>query len=109
MAARSPSSPVGFNFDGLTDCITNLAGSLILLVVIVFALTVPKETGSDQPDFPSNKVGAEVPMQPLVDKIQVLRSDTERLTQKAQQIEESIPKLTAEIEELEELARKGKR
>ena len=37
---------IEFNFDSLTDCITNLAGSLILVTLIIFGLTKPKESGA---------------------------------------------------------------
>jgi hypothetical protein len=98
--ASPRTSAAQFNFDGLTDSITNLAGSLILLVLIVFALTTPKEVGSQQPSSMVGPSGADVPMGPLVEKIQAMNSDVDRLEQQTRRIEDRLPQLTTELEKL---------
>ena len=56
-------SGVEFNFDGLTDAVTNLVGSLILLVVLILAVTTPKMAGLTRLPEPENVAA---PKRPLI-------------------------------------------
>ncbi len=95
-------SHIELNFDGLTDAITNLTGSLVLLVVLMFAMTTPKEQGFEEPRFPEPQIGEAISMVPLVEKLQIMRAEIEQLAQQTQQIEDRLPELTIEIKQLEE-------
>jgi len=99
MARRK--SCVEWNFNGLTDSITNLTGSLILLVVLVFAVTKPREAGLPEPSISDTTVGAETPIGALLNQIHSLKADVEHVDQQMQQIEARLPDITAEVEMLE--------
>lgn len=99
MARRK--SPVEWNFDGLTDSITNLAGSLVLLVVLVFAVTKPRQAGLEEPSLPEKTVGAETPIEDLVHQIHSLRTEVEEVNGQTEQIEARLPAIAADVEALE--------
>lgn len=103
--ARRRRNDVDFNFDGLTDSITNLAGSLVLLVVLVFAITKPKERGMEEAPLANNTVGAETPMDALVERIAALKSDAAALARDTDAIGSRLPDLAGEVESLETQAR----
>jgi hypothetical protein len=91
-----------FNFDGLTDSVTNLVGGLILLVVMVIGATQPKQSGVDHLPAPDNVVGEEQKMDPLLDQISALKTDTEGVEQEILCIEARLPEIQKELDELKE-------
>jgi hypothetical protein len=105
--SRRQKPRVELNFDGLTDSIMNLAGSLILLVVLVFAITKAKESGEEQPPPPDNKVGGELSISPLMERLQSVNSGLTGVEQEVQRIEARLPELAADIEELRRRSNPG--
>lgn len=91
---------IDFNFDGLTDSVTNLVGGLILLVVMVIGATQPKTSGVDHLPAPDNVVGEEQRMDPLLDQISALRTDADNVEQEILRIEARLPEIERELEEL---------
>jgi TolA-binding protein len=53
MARKARDSNIAFNFDGLTDSVTNLVGALILLVVLLLGATT--SAVRDVPPTPSSE------------------------------------------------------
>jgi hypothetical protein len=105
--SRRQKPRVELNFDGLTDSIMNLAGSLILLVVLVFAITKAKESGEEQPPPPDNKAGGELSISPLMESLQSVNSGLTGVEREVQRIEARLPELAADIEELQQKSKPG--
>ncbi len=93
---------IDLNFDGLIDVVTNLVGSLILLVVLVIAVTKPKQSGIDELPPRENTAGAEKAMDPLLEEIRSLREQLQTEAAGIRQMEERIPELENEIQELQD-------
>ena len=102
---------VELNFDGLTDSVTNLVGSLILLVVLVVAVTGPKVAGIEELPPPDNEPGAEQEVDLLLEQIRVLKLEVQTVDRDIQGMEARLPEIAAELDELrrqsEELFRAG--
>ena len=77
------------NFDSLTDTVTNLAGTLILVVVLVMAITSPARRGSDRPPAEGKPIG------PLVKQLALIQRET-------QQVDEQIRRLQGDLAGLQE-------
>jgi len=88
------------NFDGLTDTITNLVGSLILLVVLVIAATRPKVRGLAELPAPDKSVGAERAIDPLLEELSRMRTQIEGVDGEIQRMEARVPELAGEIRQL---------
>ena len=102
--SRRRQSRAELNFDGLTDSVTNLVGSLILLVVLVIAVTAPKQIGERTPPPPDNTAGDEQPIDGLLETIRLMRAELSDIEQEVQRIEARIPSIGDEIEELKQLS-----
>jgi hypothetical protein len=90
------------NFDGLTDSVTNLVGSLILLVVLVVAVTKPKIEGVTDLPPPDNTAGAQRPIDPLLEELRVMRDRITELDRDVQRMEGRVPELEVEIQALKD-------
>ncbi|MCY2987518.1 MAG: hypothetical protein NTY19_06600 [Planctomycetota bacterium] len=92
---------IEFNFDSLTDCITNLAGSLILVTLILFGLTKPKESGSTRPEYVRRNIGGEASMAPLVHKLETMRTELEHIHREVESLSSQLPQTVSELEKIE--------
>lgn len=92
---------IEFNFDSLTDCITNLAGSLILVTLIVFGLTKPKESGEPGPVYETRNIGGPASMASLVHKLEVMRSDVRQIHRDLDGFGERLPQMVSDLEKIE--------
>lgn len=97
---KRPDCSLEINFDGLTDTVTNLVGSLILLVVLVVAATRPKVQGVAELPVPDNSVGAERAIDPLLDELGRMRTQIESVEGEIQRMEARLPELAEEIQQL---------
>lgn len=88
MAARR-SSELDLCFDSMTDLITNLAGGLILIVLLVLGLT--------QPAPPPGSVS----VRQLYDQANEIQLEAEHLNQQLRQSEQQLDVLRQETEDLE--------
>lgn len=100
MARRK--SGVELNFDGLTDSVTNLVGSLILLVVLVVAVTSPEIAGVEKPPPPDNDAGAEQPVDMLLERMRAMKVKIDNVDQGIKRIELRLPEIDAEVIELQQ-------
>ena len=98
--AKRRQSTLDLNFDSLTDTITNLCGGLILLVVLVAGVSRSKQSGVTALPPPENKVGAESPMDELIDQIQIMQAEAQQIHHDVQRVESELPQLEDEIEQL---------
>jgi hypothetical protein len=87
---------IELNFDGLTDAVTNLVGTLILLVVLVMMLTresasfTPRETAAGADQQPQSAVS-------LLERIEVLREQIRQVQREVQTLEDDLPGIQARI------------
>jgi len=93
---------IEFNFDSLTDCITNLAGSLILVTLIIFGLTKPKESGEPGPVYEKTHIGGSASMASLVHKLEVMRTDLQQIHHDLDGYGEQLPQMVSELEKIEQ-------
>lgn len=90
MSRQVRSNDIELNFDGLTDSVTNLVGSLILLVVLVVGLTSevrPKEL----PKAASEEVKAERSIASLIEQVEILSQQIRSVDQEVRTIEGRMP------------------
>lgn len=85
------------NFDGLTDAVTNLVGALILLVVLVIAVTGPKQLGVEELPPPENTAGESRAIDQLLARMQQLRVHLTEVERDITTLEARVPDLESEI------------
>jgi TolA-binding protein len=102
------------NFDGLTDAVTNLTGTLILLVVLIFGITTQARNPAPSlvpPQPPAPKTPEGKPIGPLVEDVEALRMQIQRVDGQIRRLEGDLPRLEQRIEELrkdvEEVRQRG--
>lgn len=96
------------NFDGLTDSVTNLVGSLVLLVVLVVAVTEPKVEGVRDLPVPERQIGAQQPIDPLLEDIRRIRGEIECLDRDIGHMEVRTRELNAEVDALHSVREQDK-
>ncbi len=85
-------------FDSMTDLITNLAGGLILLVLLLLGVT--REIRSAPAD-PDERNGADPKsLAPLRTRINLLRSEIAAVEQNLKNLEAKLPQLRRQVQEL---------
>jgi hypothetical protein len=100
--AKRRTSEVELCFDSMTDFITNLAGGLILLVLLLLGVTreSPAQT-QPLPPTPSGQEGmGEKPISPLEVRVTMLRSQILRIEKDIGVLAGQLPQLRQEVEEL---------
>jgi hypothetical protein len=100
---------VALNFDSLTDTITNLAGALILVVMLVLGMTrqtPPAATPGGPPAAP--EVKKPKPLAPLLEEIQGLNLRIQQVDAEIHQLEQGLPALRDRVEQLKAKARQPK-
>jgi hypothetical protein len=100
VSMRRHNSGLNVNFDGLTDSVTNLVGSLILLVVLVVAITQPKRLGVSDLPPPDRKIGAQQPIDTLLEGIRLTRDETQDVESDIERYELRLPEIADEINQL---------
>lgn len=107
MARRRRASDIEFNFDGLTDSVTNLVGALILLVVLLIGVSreaVSQTQPRPQPEPP--KPGGDKSIRPILERVNLLKGELAamdgqirtfevRIAEQQQRIDELLAKLQA--------------
>lgn len=116
MSRRRPNH-FDLNFDSLTDLITNLAGGFTLLVLLLWGITQqgednmaysPKHT--PMPKTASGKRDAgDQSLIPLQKRAIALRAETQGFQRDLDQLEQEIPQLRKELEDLIKLAEPAKK
>jgi TolA-binding protein len=83
----------------LTDAVTNLTGTLILLVVLMFGITHKVQPKIQQPPETSREEKGK-PVGPLIRKVEMLKREIQAVDTQIQGLEQRIPALEQEIEQL---------
>ena len=102
MVRERRSQPTTVNFDGLTDVVTNLAGTLILLVVLLLGLTTEA-----RPRLPAGGPAGEKtarPIEPLLRQIQVVELEIQSVDGQIRLIEQGVGELESRVESLRDEA-----
>jgi len=102
MATRGRDTGVqfNFNFDSLTDTVTNLSGTLILLVVLVLGLTrdvIPRTSGPVGRDGGPPKGKS---IEPILRQVEEVRLKIRGVDQQIRQLETTIPELKQQLDGL---------
>jgi len=97
--SRRRHDKIELSFDGLTDVVTNLAGALILLVVLVLSVTRLAQAPGGAP--PATSPGKK-PIAPVIEEIYHLEQEIAAVHQQILQIEESLPELRKRVQTLEQ-------
>lgn len=98
MSRRSRSGQLELNFDGLTDSVTNLAGSLILLVLLVLAITAPPTPGAMVSQKPERRDRS---IETLQRELLQIEASLRSTSAKIQQLDTEVSELERQVEELE--------
>ena len=103
---------VKMNFDAMTDTITNVAGAMIRLVILVLVITQPIASNLPPPPPPPNDLGdsspagkADQPLRPLVAEIELLKTLIHDVDGKTAAMERELPSLRDRVEKLRQAAR----
>ena len=95
MPAQARSQRVRFNFDSLTDTVTNLTGALILIVVLVLGLT--RQTPFSGPQGTAGK-----PIAPLLQEVEQLNDRIIAVDAEIGALEKLLPQLQEEVKSLQQ-------
>jgi hypothetical protein len=107
MAASSKKGQtVQFNFDSLTDTVTNLSGTLILIVVLVLCLTREMLPPRHDDPAPPGVAGGK-PIAPLLTKVEQIKSQIRSVDQDVRKLEARVPELQRRLQELQNKARRN--
>lgn len=99
MSRRQRTQQVVINFDGLTDAVTNLAGVLILVVVLILGIT--SQTDSNPPQETSAAASAEDDsLEPLLRRVQMLRLQILAVDEEIRRYEQELPELQRRLDAL---------
>jgi len=99
MARTRRDQKVQLSFDGLNDAVTNLTGTLILVVVLILGVTSKVSSRAPVAPIPPRPSG-EKPIGPLLQQIEILRLQTNAVDKEIHDLEEAIPALEAEVDRL---------
>src|SRR3954451_23027291 len=96
------SSEVELCFDSMTDLITNLAGGLILLVLLLLGLTreAPAPAAAAPEPAAEGKKGSEKSAVPLLEQVNQLRAASERVDKDVSLLQERMRELRKDAHEL---------
>ena len=97
MARQRRDQALVLSFDGLTDVVTNLAGTLILLVVLILGVTRAAQRGGSPPSAPPE---GNRRLENLLREVQALEMQTRLIDRQIQQMEEDLPELEKRANEL---------
>jgi len=98
MAVQQAGHSIELNFDGLTDAVTNLAGSLVLLVVLIFAISREQPLRPDQqPERFEHQGYGEKTVKALLARINDLKAQIKREEEQISRLESAIESLEEEI------------
>lgn len=91
-------------FDSMTDLITNLAGGLVLVVLLLLGMTQETKKVESEVEFATmvkkKGIGSGKSIHPLETQSQVLRAEILALEKNIASMEAKLPKLQQEVEEL---------
>ena len=102
---RARTSGIQFNFDSLTDTITNLSGTLILIVVLVLGLTraVTRKVVPPPPPQPPKQASGK-PIAPLLRQVEQLKLQIRTVDKEVGNLEALLPELQQAVGELRKKA-----
>lgn len=98
MTRRRRSESVALNCDGLTDAVTNLTGTLILLVVLIFGITTEARIA---PPSQAGETHTGKPIDPLVEKTEILKLQIRQVDREIRRLEGDLPRLEQQAEDLQ--------
>jgi hypothetical protein len=100
--AKRRTSEVELCFDSMTDLITNLAGGLLLLVLLLMGLTRESSAQAPQavPQEKGPKDAAEKSVRPLLDRINRLKGEIRRADEQIRELDQRLPQLKEQVEDL---------
>jgi hypothetical protein len=103
-------SQVDLCFDSMTDLITNLAGGLVLVVLLLLGLTQETRKVEAKAEFaaPKKTAAGGKSLRPLETQAVALRAEIARIEQDIKMLEETrLPELEKEVAELVRRAQKA--
>lgn len=109
--AQRRASQLELCFDSMTDLITNLAGGLVLVVLLLLGMTQESKSVEQQAEFAAPKKkseGGAKSIQPLEFRSQALRAEIAAVEKNMSTLEAKLPKLQQDVEDLLERASKAK-
>ncbi|NQT16475.1 MAG: cell envelope integrity protein TolA [Planctomycetes bacterium] len=98
MTRRRRSESVVLNCDGLTDAVTNLTGTLILLVVLIFGITTEARIA---PPSEAGEAHEGRPIDPLVEETEILKLQIQQVDREIRRLEGDLPRLEQQAEDLQ--------
>jgi len=104
MARQRRNEQASLNFDGLTDAVTNLTGTLILLVVLILGITTEAGTPLHALRPPGEDGHDGKPIGPLLQKIENLKLQIQQVDQHVRELERDLPRLRQQVEDLRKAA-----
>lgn len=96
MSRNQRNQPITISFDGLTDAVTNLAGTLILLVVLILGVTHAARPGRSSREQSSDATSATV----LLQRIHALEMEISLIDRQILQAEQEVPELRQRVQKL---------
>jgi len=97
---RGRASALRFNFDSLTDVVTNLSGTLILIVVLVLGLTREMKPSPPPAPLPTDSRQAGKPIAPLLKQVEQLNREVRAVEEDIRQLELLLPELQQKVQKL---------
>lgn len=96
---RGRTTEIELNFDGLTDSLTNLVGTLILFVFLMFVLTRESSLPQTASGF-RDRAGGAHSIDKLLQRAAQLQSELQVIDQQIEQQATALPQLRHRIEVL---------
>jgi len=96
---RRPITEIELNFDGLTDSLTNLVGTLILFVFLMFVVTRENSLPGAASGF-HDRAGGTHSIQQLLQRAAQLQAELQVIDQQIEQQAAALPPIRHRIEEL---------
>lgn len=99
--AKRRSSEVVLCFDSMTDLITNLAGGLLLIVLLLLGITRPALSQTPpRPAAKDQRGDGDKSVAPLRERVNLLQREIGEVDKRLKQLNQNLPALKGELEDL---------